>query len=408
MKLSIQVKPKDKDNYYVYICLFHNKGRVLIATPYILSAKHISKGKITNKAVYAEIYNKELLKYQERINQVAAAHLLTANDIKAVITSPTVEQVEAVEFFEFCEEHIAKIAKVEGRERTAEMYGTHLKKLRQFAKREKLYTFEITSQFLEKYIEWMRDKRGNNNTTINISISTLRVLFNACRDYYNDYDLGIINIKNYPFKKVKPLRAVVDAGSRALEVDDLQKIINAEGLSTVLERARDYFLLSFYLLGMNNVDMYYCIKGQYANGRLDYSRRKTQRRMGGSFISIPVSSYAAELIEKYKGEGDALLNFSKKFSDVRLHNQFMHYHLPKLHSKLGLSVNVDKFSWYSARHTWASIAANECHFSDAEVARALNHQSEHKVTRGYIRPDWSLLDRMNEAVLAVVFKEEQE
>jgi hypothetical protein len=62
---------------------------------------------------------------------------------------------------------------------------------------------------------------------------------------------------------------------------------------------------------------------------------------------------------------------------------------------------------YSARHTWASIAANECKFTDAEVARALNHQSEHKVTRGYIKPDWSLLDRMSEAVLAEVFKKEK-
>ena len=99
MKLSIQVKPKDEGNYYVFISLFHNKGRVLISTPYILSSKHINKGKITNQAIYAEIYNNELLKYQTRINQIAAAHLLTANDIKAIITAPAVENVEAVEFF---------------------------------------------------------------------------------------------------------------------------------------------------------------------------------------------------------------------------------------------------------------------------------------------------------------------
>jgi hypothetical protein len=195
MKLSIQVKPKDKGSYYAYISLFHNQGRVLIATPYIVSAKHINKGKIINQAVYAEIYNKELLKYQERINQIAAAHILTANDIKNVITAPAVEQVEAVEFLDFCRSHIDKISKMAGRERTAEMYATHLRKFKEFSNREKLYTFEITSHLLEKYIAWMQ-ARGNNNTTINISITTLRVMFNACRDYYNDYDLGIINIKN--------------------------------------------------------------------------------------------------------------------------------------------------------------------------------------------------------------------
>lgn len=403
MKLSIQVKPKDEGNYYVFISLFHNKGRVLISTPYILSTKHINKGKITNQAIYAEIYNNELLKYQTRINQIAAAHLLTANDIKAIITAPAVENVEAVEFFSFCEGHIAKIAKIKERERTAEAYGIALRKFRNFMNREKLYTFEITSQLLEKYIDWMK-KKGNNNNTINTTITTLKVLFNACRDYYNDYDLGIINIKNYPFKKIKPLRIDLDAGSRALSIEDIKKIINAEGLPPTLERARDYFLLSFYLLGMNGVDMYYCTTSQYRNGRIEYSRRKTQRRAGGSFISIPVSSPAAELIEKYKGEGDMLFNFSKRFANARRHNQYLYHYLPMLHNLLGLEVDPDKLTWYSARHTWASIAANECHFSDAEVARALNHQSEHKVTRGYIRPDWSLLDRMNEAVLAVVNK----
>jgi integrase len=200
------------------------------------------------------------------------------------------------------------------------------------------------------------------------------------------------------------LRTDVDAGSKALNLADLRKIINAQNLPPVLEKARDYFLISFYLLGMNNVDMYYCTKCQYIDGRINYSRRKTQRRAGGSFISIPVSKYAAELIDKYAGEGDMLFNFSKRFADARRHNQYLYHYLPRLHALLNLSIDLERFSWYSARHTWASIAANECHFSDAEVARALNHQSEHKITRGYIRPDWSLLDRMNEAVLAVVFQ----
>jgi hypothetical protein len=77
--------------------------------------------------------------------------------------------------------------------------------------------------------------------------------------------------------------------------------------------------------------------------------------------------------------------------------------LSHIYKLLDLSIEKKSFTWYSARHTWASIAANECHFSDAEVARALNHQGEHKVTRGYIRPDWSLLDRMNNEVLDVVY-----
>jgi integrase len=101
-----------------------------------------------------------------------------------------------------------------------------------------------------------------------------------------------------------------------------------------------------------------------------------------------------------------LLDLEENYTQVEGVVNMVSRNLNRIYKQLSLDIEEDSFTWYSARHTWASIAANECHYSDAEVARALNHQSEHKVTRGYIRPDWSLLDRMNEAVLGVVFNNE--
>jgi integrase len=222
--------------------------------------------------------------------------------------------------------------------------------------------------------------------------------------------LGILNIKNDPFRKLVLPQYLSNASAKALSVDDIRKIINFEipkkigyRLSTMND-GKDYFLLSFYLLGINPVDMYYLTKEQYNDGRITYSRRKTQRRVGGSEISIPVCDKARELIEKHKGRGEWLLDMQQNYNKVEGVVSMVSKVLDNIYNLMELGIDEDKFTWYSARHTWASIAANECHFSDAEVARALNHQSEHRVTRGYIRPDWSLLDRMNEAVLAVVFQ----
>lgn len=409
MKLSIQVKRKDDTAYYVYVSLFHNGKRALIATDYIIAAKYIKDGKITNMAKYAEVYNNEVMKYQYRINRIVAVDMLSAADVKNIITANAIDPMEMIDFFEFSRDYIESIRKIEERKGTANFYEIGFLRFKRYIGREKYYTFELTSKVVTEYMEALR-KEGLKETTISNHTNTIKTLFNACKMRYNDYDLGILNIKNDPFKIVKIAKKESNAGFRALSLEDMRKIALADfsqlrdtKQTAVLERGRDLYMLSFLLLGINPTDMYRLKKTDMVDGRIEYNRKKTKRRDGGAFISVPVCDRAMALIDKYKGKKDYLLNLNER--RLPLVNFAENYALKKLHAHLGLDIDIEYFTWYSARHTWASIAANDCHYSDAEVARALNHQSEHKVTRGYIRPDWSLLDRMNEAVLSVVFGE---
>ena len=409
MKLSVHLKQKADGNYYVFISLSHKSKRVLISTPYIIGAESVKDGKIINKAKYAEIYNKELLRYEERLGYIVAPELLDLATIKEIITNTRKDDVTVVEFFSASEEHIGRIAQNPARVRTANTYRYTLQSFRQYIGRDKLYTFELTRKMFQDYIKAMADE-GKKATTINNNINIIKVLFYAVRDEYNDYDSGVLNVKNDPFKKLELPQILHNAGDKALAVDDIRKVVNAElekgkGYRlSVLRCAHDYFLLSFYLLGINPVDLYNLKKSQYKDGRITYTRSKTKRRAGGAEISVPVCAEAVELINRHKGRGEWLLDMRDDYCNVEAVVNMVSRSLNKMHPQLGLSIEEGSFTWYSARHTWASIAANDCHFSDAEVARALNHQSEHKVTRGYIRPDWSLLDRMNDAVLAVVFE----
>lgn len=413
MKLSIHLKPKSTGEYYVFISLSHQSKRVLISTPYIIGAESVKDGKITNKAKYAEIYNKELLRYEERLGYIVAPELLDLATIKEIITNTRKDDVTVVEFFSAAEAHIALIAQNPARVRTANTYRYTLQSFRQYIGRDKLYTFELTRKMFQDYIKTMADKR-KKATTINNNINIIKVLFYAVRDEYNDYDSGVLNVKNDPFKKLELPQVLHNAGDKALSVDDIRKVVNAELKKgkgyrlSVLRRAHDYFLLSFYLLGINSVDLYNLKKSQYKDGRITYTRSKTKRRAGGAEISIPVCAEAVAIMERHKGRGETLLDMQEHYNTPNAVVNMVSRNLFKLYTMLHLQINKDNFTWYSARHTWASIAANDCHFSDAEVARALNHQSEHKVTRGYIRPDWSLLDRMNDAVLAVVFEKKAE
>lgn len=403
MKLSIHLKPKDTSYYYVYVSLSHNCQRVLISTDYIVAAKDVCKGKITNASKKAEIYANEIVKYQRLVDDIPATDVLTAKTIKDIITTKKVD-TDVVDFFAFADGYIQDLAAT-GRKGTATSYKYSLASFRTYIKRKELYTFEMTSGMLQQYIKAMI-LEGKSPKSISVYISHLKVLFNACRDAYNDYDLGDIKIKNYPFKKLNIPTVERDAGQKAISVEDLRKLI-ALDVPYNLVMAKDMFLLSFYLLGMNMADMYHLTKKSYKDGHITYSRQKTIRRAGSSLICIPVCEQAAILIDKYKGSGNNLLRLADKYQDPKSITSVLSVKIDKIYELLKPSNDKSNFTMYSARHTWASIAANECKFTDAEVARALNHQSEHKVTRGYIKPDWSLLDRMSEAVLAEVFKTEK-
>lgn len=84
------------------------------------------------------------------------------------------------------------------------------------------------------------------------------------------------------------------------------------------------------------------------------------------------------------------------------HKQFVHKvnaHLKKVGDELG----IPDLTLYAARHSWATIARNECGISMDDVAMCLNHKSGHDVTDTYIKKDWSRIDRANRKVLDYVF-----
>jgi hypothetical protein len=65
-------------------------------------------------------------------------------------------------------------------------------------------------------------------------------------------------------------------------------------------------------------------------------------------------------------------------------------------------MGVDRYCCYTFRHTWATVAQNECGASIAEVGFGMNH-SMHNVTRGYMQIDFSPAWILNEKVVDFIF-----
>ncbi|QZE15136.1 hypothetical protein K4L44_04710 [Halosquirtibacter laminarini] len=68
--------------------------------------------------------------------------------------------------------------------------------------------------------------------------------------------------------------------------------------------------------------------------------------------------------------------------------------------KIGDMLGIPGLTFYSARHSWATIAANEAGVDKYHVHVALNHVDPMmRVTDIYIKKDWSILDKANRKVI---------
>ena len=159
---------------------------------------------------------------------------------------------------------------------------------------------------------------------------------------------------------------------------------------------RDLFMLSFYLCGMNAVDLLHLRKDDYCNGRIRYKRRKT-----GYLFDLPVVD-AAAIIERYMGAGELLLSPMERYTDyhdfVRRWNEGLRKIGPHdvVEDKIGKKRKVvylplfPSLTTYWARHSWATLATSLDIPRDI-VAECLGH-SWADVTSIYIVSDTRRVD----------------
>lgn len=232
----------------------------------------------------------------------------------------------------------------------------------------------------------------------------LRTVFNRAKREFNDEDAGVINIPRSPFEGMeRPMSARMGAAAkRSVGTVELLRVLGLERRSGWAKGRRDFnlaldcFRLSFLLLGMNAADLYEC--SRYVDGRIIYNRRKTRRvRVDGAEMSVLVPQEAAGLVGAYRDAGgERVFDFHRRYKTYR-----SFYNAVARGMRLvAEAAAVPGLQFYSARHTWATIAANEAGVDRYTVHQALNHADrELRATEVYIRRDWSVLDAANRRVL---------
>jgi integrase len=160
-------------------------------------------------------------------------------------------------------------------------------------------------------------------------------------------------------------------------------------------------MLSFCLWGTNAIDLYECT--DYKDGRIIYNRKKTKnRRDDGAKISIKVEPEIMPLVEKYRDKtGKRVFCFYQMYSNSATFNSTIGKGLQRMREEIG----IDNLIFYSARHSFATIAVNDVGIDKYKVHQMLNHvDGEMKITDIYVRKSWKPMDEANRKLLDFVFE----
>lgn len=408
-KAEVYAHQKKKDGTYnIKIRVTHNGKKRYLATPYYIYKEDITQKthKIKNQH-YIDLTDELIKNYRLRCD-VWGERLKKVNvdKIVEIITSEDPGERFDLDFIAYAHKFVDKLIQ-ENHEGNAKTYKVAINNLVKFVGRESISIHEINSKFVSDWITWIKkqpapSKKGKGERAQSLYPSCLRAIHNQAKAEFNDEDSDIIRIPLSPFKKIPKVPV---SRKRALEINQVKKIASLEYTkiqqlgNNRFNLAKDIFILSFALVGMNTVDLYEC--DTYKDGRITYQRKKTKnRREDKAEISIKVEPEIQKLVEKYRDpKGERVFCFYHFYSSVDAFSAALNKGL----KKIGKLIGVDDLEFYAARHSWATIARNDADVDKYTVHTALNHVDEEmKTTDIYIKKSWDPIDRANRKVLDLV------
>lgn len=186
---------------------------------------------------------------------------LSLLDIKNLLVRPNDETLTLEFFSETIKE--LELAKRFG---NARVYDTTSRSIKNFAKGNDFPLKQISFAWLKKYETWYLSK-GNTRNGLSVHIRTLRSLYNKA------IKLKKISSEYYPFKDFTLKKE--ETRKRAINREELIRFLQYEPKTERHKRAKDYFLISFYLMGASFVDIAMLRLKDMVKDRIEYKRQKT-------------------------------------------------------------------------------------------------------------------------------------
>lgn len=322
-------------------------------------------------------------KYSNNLRELEAGGRIfgkSITEIKQLLTAQRTESNEECNFIDYFNQY----AESRRAENSRLAYFYTLKTIRSFDKSS--ISFGRVDVIWLKAFDAYLEKQGVSINTRGIHFRNLRAVFNSA------INEDIIGLEAYPFRKfkIKSFRKEKES----LSEEQLLKLICHEPFNPFQRIAKDMFMLSFYMCGMNLVDLFNL--EQLRDGRAHYVRIKTSGKNLNP-VSILVQPEAAEIISRYAGSAH-VLRFSEESASYRT---FIN-RIQKAIRAIGRELGIVGLTFYWARYTWATLA-DKLGVSEKEISKGLGHVDTSVAGKFYISYDWTKVDRANRAVIDYIF-----
>ena len=372
---------------------FNNKS-VMVATNIRLTPQqwHSSLSRVVNhprkKQINSYLDTMRLNAEQAIMDMVSRGEALSPNAVRSrVIARKTGNDDTFVGVFK----RIATDSR--NKTRTHEIYLATLRKLCLYAEHlgidaEEWRFEDITRAWLADFDTWLMDSSPSRNAR-NIHLRNIR---HVCNVALSERITTFYDFRGYSIKAVPTVK-------RSLSVEKLRQLFSLE-VEDHQRKYVDYFKLIFCLIGINTIDLCHLRKSDVSEGRIEYKRSKT-----GRDYSIRIEPEAQELIDKYAGVGEWLLDALDRYTDFKDFAHRLNENLQSIgavtigkHGKKTRTPLFPSLTTYWARHSWATIAAS-LDIPNETIAAALGHGYGNRITAIYIDFDRAKVDDANRRVL---------
>lgn len=342
IKLAVLRHTRAKDgSYKIRIAIGHKQETSYIVTRYVVrSLANWSAGQVVNQpdAVIINTKLRQILNdYDTRLDRVINPDIYTCQQLRDVLKAMH-PMGTACTFSDFAAHVIGEMRK-DGRNTTANMRQQQVRKFLDFLGGDILLA-EITPMTITSY------QRHLHAQDISIAYEGMQMI--AIKTIINAaIREGAVTYIQHPFafwKEQKPEPRELD-----ISPDDLRKIRDFQTIYKGEQKARDLFMLSYYLGGINLIDLVsYDFRGKKM---MEYVRTKTRnKKKSNHTVSFSIPDEAVPIIERYMSPKTGHLDFGSKGTYETMKN-IVTRDIKRIAKKAGIE-DWQRCCYYTARKSF--------------------------------------------------------
>lgn len=342
IKLAVLKHTKAKNGTYkIRISIGHKSETHYIVTPYSVNALSEFDNGIVVRVPNAHEINIKLRNllndYEERLERIPSPDDYNCKQLRDLLKSMRPHSSTAT--FQQVSEQYQKELTEDGRGSYAGMLQNSFRLFHDFAGGD-IFLSEISTITISEFERWLK-RKGVSQTYISMTLSMTRTIINRA------IRMQLVTYNVHPFSYWK--RPADPERELDISVEDMRAIRDAQPRLKKQRIARDIFMLSYYLGGINLIDL---LDIDFRDVTvLEYTRHKSRNmKLSDKRISFTLQPEAKEIIHKWINRNTGKLDFGYKFS----YKNFLAY-ITRAIKSLAKDIDIQdykKVCYYTARKSF--------------------------------------------------------